>query len=470
MRAPIRCQRIIWGKPRDPDHQLMPLRTLVAVTLLAGLAGAPAARADLVAPTTTARLAPLAVATTSTPVVDSSATARLHAAADDVRTGAGQQALFSRSAYASNAKRIATAVMNGQAVTAPGDDAPIAYLGGTATDGTYRGSVDATINAIVTASAAVLGYPMHTDGGWSVITKRLADGRIRYGAALVVGWPNPSVSRASGGCASGGYCWANGGLHPHLPWTRNTVKWYLSTANLPSAGESLLKSAIAKVNAVSGFGAHVVYGGKTTATGPTSTRRFVVAFGSGCSESSALGCTITSTQGTYRMIFQARVIITLSRYRANPSTTWWTGTLMHEITHAMGLGHYDSTYGGSYQLMRSANGPDYIKSGDVNGLRDVAPAGRISAYVTPKLASGRYTLVVRTANSGLGGIRAVRTQCTDSRGAWQTVGLVAGTYDTRATNRVVGSYAPPRGATRSCRAVVRSKTAVYTTASVTVRG
>jgi hypothetical protein len=445
--------------------RLAPLRTIVAVALL-GATAAPAAAADRVG----VALAPAAVALTGTPAADTAATGRLHTRADAVRSAHGQQALFSRSAYAGNAKLIATAVMNGVTPSPPGDDAPIAYLGGTATDGTYTASVDAAITAVLNAATAVLAYPMHTDGGWYVVTKRLADGRIRYGVALVVGWPSPNVSRAKG-CSAAGYCWSNGGLNPHLPWTRNTVKWYLSTAGLPSAGESLLKAAIAKVNAVAGFGAHVVYGGRTTATGPTSTRRFVVVFGGGCTQTSALGCTITSTQGTYKMVFQAKTIVTLSRYRANPSPTWWTGTLMHEIGHAMGLGHYESSYGGTYQLMRSANGPDFVKNGDTNGLRDVAPAGGLSAYVTAKPRStGGYTLVVRTANSGLGGVRAVRTQCTDAHGAWQTTGLIAGTYDTRATNRTVGAFTPPRGATRSCRAVVRSKTAVMTTKSVAVRG
>src|SRR3712207_9488269 len=107
-------------------------------------------------------------------------------------------------------------------------------------------------------------------------------------------------------------------------------------------------------------------------------------FGSGCSSSSALGCTITSSQGTYKFVFQAKSIITLSRYRANPDPTWWVGTLMHEIAHGTGLGHYDSTYSGSYQLMRSANGPDVIRGGDANGLRRVAPAGRISASPSAK--------------------------------------------------------------------------------------
>jgi hypothetical protein len=359
--------------------------------------------------------------------------------------------------------------MNGSTPAPPGDNAPMAYLAGTTTALTYDLAVADATAAVVRASYEVLRYPMHTDGGWSVVSKRLADGRIRYGVALVVGWPNPNVARTSG-CSAAGYCWSNGGLNPHLPWTRNTVKWYLSTSNLPSAGESLVKSAIAKLNAVPGFGAHVVYGGKTTVTGPTSTRRFVVVFGSGCSGTGALGCTITSQQGTYKMVFQAKTIITLSRYRANPSTTWWTGTLMHELGHGMGLGHYDSTYNGSYQLMRWADGPDTIKSGDMNGLRDVAPGGAVSGVLTPRRTTGGYDLVVRTANSGLGGVRAVRTQCTDAAGAWQTVGLAAGTWDTRSTERKVGTYAPPKGASRSCRAIVRSKTDTYTTPRVTVTG
>jgi hypothetical protein len=438
-------------------------RTAAVAAVLA--TGVPAAGQPVVA----AALTPAAVATTSTPTVDLTATARLHTAADGVRGNAGLESLFRRSAYGTNAQRIATSAMNGQTPASPGDDAPMAYLGGTAYDATYTANVNAVIDAVVRAATTVLAYPMHTDGGWSVVTKRLADGRIAFGVGLVVGWPNPNVSRTTG-CATTGYCWSNGGLNPHLAWTRNTVKWYLSTANLPSAGEALVKSAIKQVNAVSGFGADLVYAGKTTVTGPTSTRRFVVVFGSGCSSTNALGCTVTSTQGTYKLIFQAKTIVTLSRYRANPSTTWWTGTLMHELAHASGLGHYESSYGGSYQLMRSASGPDYIKSGDANGLRALGRAGTVSATLTATASSGVYALVVRTANTGLGGIRAVRTQCTDSSGAWQTTGLVAGTYDTRATNRTVGHYDPPAGATRYCRAIVRSKTAVYTTANVTVRG
>lgn len=438
---------------------------LAALLLIVGLAsGYPPGPARVTRPAAT----PAASALATTPAVDTAASLRLRDAADRSRRAGGQESLFRRSAYVTNATRIATAALAGNAVTPPGDDAPYTYVTGTATDLTYGTAVGGSIARVVDAAEEVLRYPLHTDGGWSVVSSR-ADGRIRYAVALVVGWPAPAVS-ASRGCGNG-YCWSAGGLHPHLPWTRNTVKWYLSTSNLPAAGESLVKTAIARLNAVSGFGAHLVYGGRTTVTGPTATRRFVVVFGSGCSAPDALGCTITSSQGTYRLVFQAKSIVTLSRYRANPSPTWWVGTLMHEIAHGTGLGHFDATYNGSYQLMRSANGPDDIRSGDANGLRRLAPGGRVSATVTARPSlTGRYTLVVRTANSGLGGIRAVRTQCTDASGAWQTVGLVSGQFDTRATDRVVGSYDPPAGATRACRAIVRSKTGAYTTPGVTVHG
>lgn len=442
-------------------------RLALLAALAAGLVNVPAASsADPASATQQVRTA-LAVG----PVADSTATAQLRSAADAARRNAGLDPLFHRGAYGTNATRIATAALNGDpSPDAPGDNAPFVHTTGFAYDLTYQAALSSSIAAVVSAAREVLRYPMHTDGGWSVVSSRGSDGSIRYGVALVVGWPNPTMSRTSG-CSTAGYCWSNGGLNPHLPWTRNTVKWYLSTSNLPAAGESLVKSAIAKLNAVRGVGAHVVYGGKTSVTSPTSTRRFVIRFGSGCSSSAALGCTTTSTQGTYRMVFQARTILTLSRYRANPSTTWWTGTIMHEIAHGMGLGHYDSTYGGTYQLMRWANGPDYIKTGDANGLRAIAKPGALSASVSARATtSGAYSLVVRTANAGLGGIRAIRTQCTDASGAWRTVGLIAGTYDTKSANRTVGSFDPPAGSSRKCRAIVRSKTSVVYTGSITVRG
>ena len=59
--------------------RLAPLRTIVAVALL-GVTAAPAAASDRVA---SVSLLPAAVATSTTPAIDTAATARLHAAADD---------------------------------------------------------------------------------------------------------------------------------------------------------------------------------------------------------------------------------------------------------------------------------------------------------------------------------------------------------------------------------------------------
>ncbi|HVF04168.1 MAG TPA: hypothetical protein VNA20_04955 [Frankiaceae bacterium] len=436
------------------------VRLVAACALVASFAPAPALAGA-------AEVDPFGLTTTS-PKVEANATEQLHAAADAMRVNAGNDPLYRREVYASAATRIATALVNGETFAPPPDDAPYTYLSGSTYDYGYADSIASAIAGTVGSARAVLRYPMQTDGGWSVVTSRRLDGQIRYGIALVVGWPAPAVSKSRG--CSAGYCWSNSGLHPHLPWTRNTVRWYLSTSNLPAGGEQLVKTAIKKLNAVPGFGAHLVYGGRTTATAPTSTRRFVLVFGSGCSTANALGCTITTTQGAFRQIFQAKSIITLSRYRANPSPTWWIGTLMHEIAHGVGLGHYDSAYNGSYQLMRSSGGPDELHLGDRNGLRRVAPPGRIAASVVPRRVGTVHALAVRTSNSGLGGIRAIRTQCTDGTGTWRNVALVTGNFDGRLTERVVGSFAPPNGTTRGCRAIVRSKSSVLTTPSVAVYG
>jgi len=239
---------------------------------------------------------PVAYTTSSTPATDATATAQLHAAADADRRSAGLEPLFTRSAYASAATRIATQLTQNQTVSYPGDDAPVSYLGGTATEDTYDWYVAQAIDSVVYVAHDVLAYPLHTDGGWAVVTRMRSDGLVAWGVALVVGWPDPNVGTTHG-CSTSGYCWSNGGLNPHLPWTRNVVKWYLSTSHLPSAGESLVKAAIANINKVSRFGADIRYGGKVTDTAPTAAHRFLVVWGA-CGSASALACTTTGTQGT----------------------------------------------------------------------------------------------------------------------------------------------------------------------------
>lgn len=414
------------------------------------------------APSGAATPAPPPALVAATRASDATATGWLGTATAAARRAARRDALYPRPSYASAAQAIATALARGARVGLPADGAPAAYLAGVASEATFELQVRVTVDEVVQAANAVLGYPLHTDAGWSVVSAPLAGGLIRYGVALVVGWPDPAVATNTG-CAVNGYCWSTRGLNPHLPWTRNTVTWYLSTANLPAAGESLVTTALATLNRIPGLGADLVYGGRTTDRVPTAAHRFLVVWGSGCTTSMALACTLDGTQGTYRLIFQARTIVTASRYAANPDRTWWVGTLMHEIAHATGLGHFDGTYLGRGQLMRWAGGPNTVEAGDANGLRRLAPPGRVTASVRARSAgAGRYDLVVRAANAGLGGLRSIRTDCLRN-GHWVTVATVAGRFDGVSAERVVGRAA----AGSTCRAVVRSKAAAYTTRSVT---
>lgn len=399
---------------------------------------------------------------------DASLLAMLRDRANESRRSYGRETLYTRGTYMTSANRITSALVQSQPVPAVPDGAPMSQLSGTSRPEWYEEQVTGAIDAVIYASRNVLAYPLHTDGGWSVKSVRLADGRIRWGVALVVGWPDPA-STSNTGCSADGYCWSTRGLNPHLPWTRNTVTWYLSTSGLPSNGEALMKSAIATLNRVPGFGADIVYGGKTGSTTPNGSNRFLVQFGS-CASSSALGCTMSGTQGSYDLIYQAKVVISRAKYDASPgNTSLWTGTLMHEIAHGSGLGHFDSTYGGRYQLMRWTGGPNAIQAGDVNGLRRMAPGGRVSASIRYVRHFGSADLVVLTSNSGLGGIRSISTQCLDADGTWQTVATVAGKWDGRGAERTVGNVST-LGGSRQCRAVVRSKTALVTSPTITVSG
>ena len=399
---------------------------------------------------------------------DASLTARLRDVANESRRGYGRETFYARGTYLTSANRVTSALVQGQPAPRVPDGAPLSQLSGTSAPEWYEEQVNGGIDAVVYSARNVIAYPLHTDAGWSVRSVRLADGRIRWAVALVVGWPDPATT-SNTGCASDGYCWSTRGLNPHLPWTRNTVTWYLSTSGLPSNGEALMKSAIATVNRVSGFGADVVYGGKTSSTTPNGTNRFLVVFGSGCASSSALGCTMAGTQGSYDLIYQAKVVVSRAKYDANPSTSLWTGTLVHEIAHGSGLSHYDGTYAGRYQLMRWAGGPNALQAGDLNGLRRMAPGGRVTASLRAVRHFGNADLVVLTTNSGLGGIRSITTQCLDANGAWQTIATVSGKFDGRGAERTVGNVSTLSGS-RQCRAIVRSKTAAVTSATITVSG
>jgi hypothetical protein len=402
------------------------------------------------------------------PVPDSTFITTLHADADTVRKSAHLDALYERTAYSQMASRVTASLVAGTTIPRPGDDAPMSYLTGTSMPAYYQSSVDGAIDAVVDAAHAVLVYPLHTDAGWSVRGVVQSNGTIRWAVVLIVGWPDPATSSNSG-CAVNGYCWSTRGLNPHLPWTRNTLTWYLSSSGLPVGAESLVKTAISRLNSVSGYGVDLAYGGRTTDTGPTAAHRFVIYWGSGCSSSTALACTLNGTQGTYHLIYQSRTIVNRARYLANSNGGWWIGTLMHEMSHASGLGHFDGGYLGTYQLMRWANGPNSVQVGDANGLRKVAPGGRVSASVRAVQTSvGSYDLVVTASNAGLGGLRSIVTQCTDTLGAWKTVATVTGRWDTRPASRTVGNVFSLVSGTKSCRAVVKSKTNTVTTSSISV--
>jgi len=436
------------------------LRAAAAAAVLAALPASTGTLARVDAP----RLGPTRAVAYSIPA-DSTLTAELRDDANAARTRAGRETFYSRGTYLTAANRITSALVAGQPVPAVPDRAPMAQLSGTSYPEFYEQQVTGAIDAVVSASHDVIAYPLHTDGGWSVKSVRLADGRIRWGVALVVGWPDPAMT-SNASCSSDGYCWNTRGLNPHLPWTRNTVTWYVSTSGLPSNGETLVRNAITAVNRVSGFGADLVYGGRTSATAPNATNRFLIVFGSGCSSSTALACTQAGTQGSYSLVYQAKVVVSRARYDANPSSTLWTGTLIHELGHSAGLSHYDGTYLGRYQLMRWAGGPNAAQAGDLNGLRHVAPGGRVSASMRAVRTLSGWNLLVTTANAGLGGIRSIATQCADASGTWQNVATTSGRLDGRTAERTVGSvafYGP-----RQCRAVVRSKLSAVTTATITL--
>jgi hypothetical protein len=81
--------------------------------------------------------------------------------------------------------------------------------------------------------------------------------------------------------------------------------------------------------------------------------------------------------------------------RTFSSPSWqWTTVLRHEFGHAVGLNHYNSTYGGRWQIMlgTSAQARDY-QSGDVAGLRWLAHNGPTirSLYPMKVSSSQRFT-------------------------------------------------------------------------------
>lgn len=64
-----------------------------------------------------------------------------------------------------------------------------------------------------------------------------------------------------------------------------------------------------------------------------------------------------------------------------------SATIVHELGHAAGLGHYDGRYGGSTQVMRSVNHAPvaFYRSGDLHGLRYLAAhTNAVKALIPPR--------------------------------------------------------------------------------------
>jgi hypothetical protein len=102
----------------------------------------------------------------------------------------------------------------------------------------------------------------------------------------------------------------------------------------------------------------------------------------------------------------ARVVICPSLYRY---ARWqWSATIRHELGHAAGLGHFDGTYRGSTQVMRSVNHAPVasFKAGDVNGLKYLASNNtRVRNAIPPH---GRLESALLDLSTLTGGLRQMR--------------------------------------------------------------
>lgn len=216
---------------------------------------------------------------------------------------------------------------------------------------------------------------------------RTARTLLTLGAALALGAAGSVVGAAPAqaltnrfptatGCAINGYCWYFQGPKTDDPAASNGMTWKLNnTPGYANVG-SYVTNAINAINA-NGSGVTQKWGGTTTDTGTSSATPWLVrmvtttsynTIGGGCVADS-LACAAPITQSGFGI--RCIVWVNGGRYAQGGST--WQGTFIHEMLHCMGLSHFDGTYLGVYQLMKSStvNAPNSIQTGDSNGIKNV---------------------------------------------------------------------------------------------------
>jgi hypothetical protein len=422
------------------------------------------------AATTAAASSSVAAGTAQT---DVSASQRLREAFDEARSAAGFGPYFVRPSFQAAAKRDALALA---------DDVDLA--GGPAqghgfafTTVASPGTLEARITSLIRNAAAINQLPELTDGGWSVATRVVDANTIHVGLMVWIGVPPSPVGHVFGCSSTGGYCWRSLGLNYHEPWIRNQLRWWVSTSGLTDYRLRVVKRAISMVDAVAGFGADVVLGGRTSAVAPTARRQFVLRWttsGRACGSVIPLGC--LHPGGADGTISRALLQV---RSNAMPQTKArldrWTAVVAHEMLHGLGLDHFDKVYTGSYQLMRSTETTLSPQAGDRHGMARLAPPGQISATLLlppgPVPAGQPVDAFVKTSGTGLGGIRSIVVRCTDVMGQPQALVTQAGSWDILPTTAATPWTVPAEEATRytsTCVAVVRSKASEVTSAPVTI--
>lgn len=174
------------------------------------------------------------------------------------------------------------------------------------------------------------------------------------------------ISAGIGVAGGGGYSLYSGAIT-----YRSSYNVWLSEGPYADAVQPHLLAAIVAVNPY--VGNRLVWKGRT-APRPSGSGEIVVqptAGGSPCSGASVIGCGGISYSGGF--VDSGRVWIHESVW-GYPEWVRRT-TVLHEFGHALGLSHFDGTWEGRYQTMRSSVADQAMVdygAGDLNGLLDMA--------------------------------------------------------------------------------------------------